>query len=723
MIYTEAGETMGLFENFPYANFHELNLDWILHELRELETEITNFVAINSVKYANPITWDITSQYETNTVVLDSSGNAYLSVQPVPAGVALDREEYWTKIGNFSALWDSVRSAITPYDEQHSTTASVNHKAGDWVWVENDLLLITKDITAGDKYVDGGNCKKTNVHDIFVTLSGELQNADISLDTKITAEASARENGDTALDTKITAEATARESADTALDTKITAEASARESADTTLNTKINNATTSIEENRNIVSLQEFGVTGAGDESEKVKQAFAWAKAHGIGKIVSKTDVQFSGIVIDFSVDIDFYGHTAQGVRIHDQTNRIKTMFTASTSGLTISFRNMKLKGYSDLTDAGVKPVVSSPIEITNAHCIVFENCTFENVNARYYDTIPAKMVDRKGVLYTIHDCANTEFRSCIINNCNGEELGYVIAVAKPREYVNCRMDSCHYNAPINTSSIDFVGNTIIFKNNIFNYDYDGSYTNAFALHLIASGDTVNGHGNSSLYDNCEELFWQGDDVDISNVTINGSLKILADVAANACHIHDIKDTSKITNTVVALRPGYGGQNSANFPYSATSKLDDPFAVISNVAVTAPVVLARCGDFEDEKTTPYNVVVRNIIIPTGNARWIPLEACKTLLIDNSKIFNTVDTGFSSTAVGILFNQKSPDIIRITNCVFVNVNKTAQEYLLGGCNGKLILVNNSTSDSTNEQGDKVTTDGNTISAGNNIKIVS
>lgn len=184
---------MGLFENFPYANFHELNLDWILHELKELETEITNFVAINSVKYANPIVWDITSQYETNTVVLDSSGNAYLSVQPVPAGVALDREEYWTKIGNFSALWDSVRSAITPYDEQHSTTASIDHKPGDWVWLENDLLLITKNITAGDKYVDGSNCKKTNVHDLFTALSGELQD-----------EITARENGDNALGQRIT---------------------------------------------------------------------------------------------------------------------------------------------------------------------------------------------------------------------------------------------------------------------------------------------------------------------------------------------------------------------------------------------------------------------------------------------------------------------------------------------------------------------------------------
>ena len=212
---------MGLFETFPYANFHEMNMDWILRELKQLETEISNFVAINSVKYANPIIWDITKQYETNTVVLDTSGNAYLSVQPVPSGVSLDREEYWTKIGNFSALWDSVRLAITPYDEQHSTTASVDHNSGDWVWLENDLLLITKNITAGDKYVEGSNCKKTNVHDLFVTLSNTIANEVNTISDKLQDEITARETGDTALDAKITAEATAREEADATLEAKI----------------------------------------------------------------------------------------------------------------------------------------------------------------------------------------------------------------------------------------------------------------------------------------------------------------------------------------------------------------------------------------------------------------------------------------------------------------------------------------------------------------------
>lgn len=253
---------MGLFENFPYANFHELNLDWILHELKELETEITNFVAINSVKYANPIVWDITSQYETNTVVLDSSGNAYLSVQPVPAGVDLDREEYWTKIGNFSALWDSVRSAITPYDEQHSKTASVDHKAGDWVWVENDLLLITKNITAGDKYVDGGNCKKTNLHDLFTTL-GDTITSDVNT-----------------LSVDLQAEITAREEADTSLQNLFNREIAGK----------------------GFINFKQFGAVGDGiaDDTDAVKQAFNTAISTGRNIFVDSGTYKISDeIVVD----------------------------------------------------------------------------------------------------------------------------------------------------------------------------------------------------------------------------------------------------------------------------------------------------------------------------------------------------------------------------------------------------------------------------------------
>lgn len=33
---------MGLFDTLPYANFHDLNLNWIIKKIKELETEANN---------------------------------------------------------------------------------------------------------------------------------------------------------------------------------------------------------------------------------------------------------------------------------------------------------------------------------------------------------------------------------------------------------------------------------------------------------------------------------------------------------------------------------------------------------------------------------------------------------------------------------------------------------------------------------------------------------
>ena len=333
---------MGLFENFPYANFHELNLDWILHELKELETEITNFVAINSVKYANPIVWDITSQYETNTVVLDSSGNAYLSVQPVPAGVALDREEYWTKIGNFSALWDSVRSAITPYDEQHSTTASADHKLGDWVWLENDLLLVTKNITAGDKYVNGSNCKKTNVHDLFTTLDDMITNEVNTLSGELQNEITARENADTTLSQQIT---------------KAIADAQ-----------------------QNFIDIKKAGAVGDGvaDDTEVFKTVFAGGnktifipkgtyKITGEVEMFSNTTVICDGSISDY-YDTEkntytglFYARNSENIRI------LGLAITGHTSGNNIAYKSEI--GFERCKDCVVRDAVINTVNAT--YCIM----------------------------------------------------------------------------------------------------------------------------------------------------------------------------------------------------------------------------------------------------------------------------------------------------------------------------------------------------------------
>lgn len=43
---------MALFEQFPYANFHELNLDWVLKIVKQMQTTVEDFVNA----YATPIT-------------------------------------------------------------------------------------------------------------------------------------------------------------------------------------------------------------------------------------------------------------------------------------------------------------------------------------------------------------------------------------------------------------------------------------------------------------------------------------------------------------------------------------------------------------------------------------------------------------------------------------------------------------------------------------------
>lgn len=199
---------MGAFEYFPYTNFHDLNLDWIVQELEKLTGDVRDFISINAIKYADPIQWDITSQYEKNTVVLDKNGNAYLSVQAVPAGVSLDRTEYWTNIGNFSALWESVKQAITIPDEGHSTTASSARTVNTLVWVNDVLLEVTKEMDAGDQYntEPDGNCRKYTMQILLTETLEALKNladSDTALNNKIDNETTNRENADAELNDKI----------------------------------------------------------------------------------------------------------------------------------------------------------------------------------------------------------------------------------------------------------------------------------------------------------------------------------------------------------------------------------------------------------------------------------------------------------------------------------------------------------------------------------------
>lgn len=274
----------------PYTNFHDLNLDWIIEVLNEFNTKLTNFVSLATIKYADPIQWDITSQYEANTVVVDSKGNAYLSVKPVPSGVSLDRTEFWTKIGNFDELWADVKKAITPNDEEHSPTATAARAVNDLVWVNGALVRVTRAMIAGDAYVPGSNCVSSSTNEVLhylITafnegLSAEKtarENADDQLQTAIAAEQTTRENADTQLQTAIKAEQTAREDADNQLQTAIEAETTARENADNGLQNSIDQLQQDVKNVLDYANVKSYGAKGDGATDDTI--AFSTAIASG----------------------------------------------------------------------------------------------------------------------------------------------------------------------------------------------------------------------------------------------------------------------------------------------------------------------------------------------------------------------------------------------------------------------------------------------------------
>ena len=92
-----------IFDVYPYTNFHEMNDDWIIQIIKELDQKLDDFVAVNSLTYADPLDYNVGVVYERNTVVVYDNA-AYVTKRTVPAGVLPSNDEYWLMIFPFGDL-------------------------------------------------------------------------------------------------------------------------------------------------------------------------------------------------------------------------------------------------------------------------------------------------------------------------------------------------------------------------------------------------------------------------------------------------------------------------------------------------------------------------------------------------------------------------------------------------------------------------------------------
>ena len=163
------GNLLDLFV-FKYnrTDFHELNLDWLISDMRTMAATLENFISMNAIKYADPIQWDITKQYEANTIAVDdTAGIAYLSTKAVPSGVSITNTDYWTPVFDLSELFAMINQNLTANIEAiGTTTATFESHMGDWIlWNGGLYIVIQDDIVVGTAYVENVNVRKTTVEE------------------------------------------------------------------------------------------------------------------------------------------------------------------------------------------------------------------------------------------------------------------------------------------------------------------------------------------------------------------------------------------------------------------------------------------------------------------------------------------------------------------------------------------------------------------------------
>lgn len=109
------------FDKYPYTDFHELNLDWIIKTVKDTEKKVDDFTVFNTLTWAGK--WDASKSYVRWSIVQDPDGNGYISIHPVPPNVPIDNSDYWTEVAKYKDLYSAFNDRIN--DAQNSANNAI----------------------------------------------------------------------------------------------------------------------------------------------------------------------------------------------------------------------------------------------------------------------------------------------------------------------------------------------------------------------------------------------------------------------------------------------------------------------------------------------------------------------------------------------------------------------------------------------------------------------
>jgi len=457
----------GFWNTYPGTDLHEIDLHYVLMQLLQLRKDMQQVVDSQAITFADPINWNITSQYPANQVVLDSNGDGYISRQPVPAGIPLSNSNYWTQIFSFNDIADRIRASIAVNAGTSATTPQALAE-NDLVWWQGDIYRALVAMPAGTAFIEGTNVERYTVDEKITDFIGQIG----TVAADLAQEVQDREDEDTALQTAIGDEQQAREDADDTLDDKIDQEIQDRQAEDARIIELIQGSSL-------FINVKEYGAIGDGvaDDTVALNRAFAAAEEN-------KSTIWFPDGVYCITSNVRVYSNS----RILFDNNAVLKVrrVTSGSFGPALCFGEYGNDNFANSYEG--------------THDVIIDNMQFDGG----YDAEICTGTGHGGATIAVGACARITFSNCVFRNCYNDH--YIdVAGSDAVTIENCKFYGGGYVGVLysfEAINIDFMSsggfphygvwdNQGTKNLKILNNLFDGFYGSSYALGNHSAGSSV----------------------------------------------------------------------------------------------------------------------------------------------------------------------------------------------------------------------------------------